>query len=159
MTADASSHPFKPSVNETNFPLRLTATIKSEAVKNLDLNLTFKGSPMKAPEQPTQESTPLASNVYVIASTNQLLLGGEKAEEARVVIDLGTGEVKSRMALDEASLEFWKSVNRFAKTSIGEGARCSCKCGCNRKLATHEFHRMECAPCDVGLHKKEAKDG
>lgn len=93
-----------------------------------------------------------------------LHLGGEVDDEgvigdAKVVIDLKSGRVETRMDIDDAAKLFWQGVQEFAEHSIGEGSRCSCDCGCNRKMATFEVLRKICFACDAGVHGgKEAPE-
>lgn len=83
---------------------------------------------------------------------------GQPFEEgAKITIDLLTGQVKNRLEYDEATKVFWEAVGDFGGASIGEGRRCSCECGCNRKLATDEVLRRKCFACDVDMHFEGAK--
>jgi hypothetical protein len=86
-----------------------------------------------------------------------LHLGGEVDDEgaigdAKIIIDLKNGRVETRMDLDDAAKLFWQAVQEFAEHSMGEGSRCSCQCGCNRKMATFEVLRKVCFACDAGVH-------
>lgn len=89
------------------------------------------------------------------ASQRLLMLGGETPEEAKVTIDLTTGDVMLTTPVKEGALLFWEAAEALLKVQLGTGARCSCECGCNRKLTVYDAFQRMCSVCDAGIHVKK----
>lgn len=87
-----------------------------------------------------------------------MMLGGETEEEAKVTIDLATGDVTLTESMEEGAKRFWEAAEALLKAQLGTGARCSCECECNRKMSVYEIFQRICAVCDAGFHRKKESE-